>query len=272
MKYLLGVALLALAATSCNTDNEGALYDPIAPNVSFETAKPAQVLTTETSMTVPVRLIRGDKRGTYTANYTAVANVDGIFTDDAGGTVTFADGEAVKVINVKASNMVQGKEYTYTMTLSDAVKQSVDTIVPNKKYQTVVSLFCDYNWIPAGTCQLTDATWYEEPVTGTCKIERGEGSDDYRIVSPLATLYTGLESNPDASHFNFHLNADKSISFPDGIYLNWWGYKMYYDTVEYPSYCFVAQEGNTYAVNFLLLNGTSLYTGGYFEFTWNDRP
>lgn len=249
------------------------MYNPIAPNVMFETAKPAQVLTQEASITVPVRVIRGDKHGSYTANYSVEASEDGIFTDDCNGTVTFADGEAVKIINVTANNMVKGTKYTYTMTMDDAVKVDADTILNNGVYETVVSIMCDYNWLAAGTCDIFDGTWYEGGASAEdVPIQNAEGTNIYRIVSPLAAIYTGLESNPDESNFQFVLNDDKSITVADGIYMNWWGYQMYYDGTNYPTYCNVVQDDTTYALNFLLLNGTSLYTGGYFEFTWNDRP
>ena len=266
-KYLLGFALVAMgvAATSCNTDNEGALYNSPVENVTFETAEPATVTTAESSITVPVRIIRANKHGTYTAHYTAEASDADVFSDDANGTVTFADGEAVKIVNVTASNMVKGKEYTYEMTLSDADVATADPVTDNMNASTTVTIMCDYNWIDAGTCTFIDYTWYTEPVDAEVPLIQAEGTNIYRAVSPLFYLYDGLESGPDKSNFEFTYDG-RTVSISDGIYMNWWGYKMYYASASYPSYCFIEQAGDkTWGFNFLLLNGTSLYTGGYFE-------
>ena len=268
-KYLLGFALLGLALTSCNTDNEGAIYKASDVNVSFENEDLATVTTAENTITVPVRIIRGDKSGAFTATYTTEASEAGIFTDDCNGSVSFADGEAVKVINVTASNMVVGKKYSYKINLSNETLAHADTITKSAVASTKVNIMCDYNWLDAGTATLTDYTWYEEPQSGEVKMLHAEGTNIYRLVSPLKTLYDGLETGPDASNFEFTVDANKDINFPDGIYLNWWGYKMYYDSGNYSGYCFIEREGNLYGINFLLLNGTSLYTGGYFEFTYD---
>ena len=49
-KYILGFALLAgFVLTSCDTKNEGAIYNPPFQNVSFETATPAQVMVKSSS-------------------------------------------------------------------------------------------------------------------------------------------------------------------------------------------------------------------------------
>lgn len=264
---------LAMAGTSCDTENKGAIYDASAVNVSFETPAPALITTENPSATTKVRIIRANKQGAFTAHYTAQASEDGIFTDDANGTISFADGEAVKEITVNAANMEKGVTYTYTMTLDDATMAVADTVTKTANRTVKVSILCDYNWLAAGTCSITDATWYEDPLThDDIPIQHAEGTDIYRIVSPLYYLYNGKEKDPDKSHLQFTLNSDKSITIEDGVHLNWWGYNMYYDTANYGSYCYIEQEDNTYAVNFLLLNGSDLYTGGYFEFTWNGRP
>ena len=69
-KYFFGLALLAAAATSCNSDNEGAIYQSSAANITFEQKEMAQVTTPEESITIPVRVIRGNKAEAATATYT----------------------------------------------------------------------------------------------------------------------------------------------------------------------------------------------------------
>ena len=272
-KYLLGFALVAMgmAATSCDTKNEGAIYQSDVANVTFESAEPNQVLTQDASITVPVRIVRANTSGAYTAHYTLEEdeNSEGIFTDGGNGTANFADGQAVAVVNITANGMEKGNEYTCTLTLSDADLATADENLDNVNESTTISVMCDYNWLNAGVAQVWDGTWYEEGMDGEVPVEQAEGTNIYRLVAPLYYLYVGEEDNPDESNLQFTYNNDGSITIADGIYMNWWGYMMYYDNTTYPGYCYVAQEGDTYMVNFLLLNGTSLYTGGYFEFTWH---
>ena len=117
-KYFLGLAAaLLFGLTSCETKVEGPIYTPMSQNVSFETAKPATVTTSETSVTIPVRVVRATTTGSLTANYTATASDEGIFSDSGNGSVTFADGEGVAIITVNANNLEKGKDYTYTLTL-----------------------------------------------------------------------------------------------------------------------------------------------------------
>ena len=91
----------------------------------------------------------------------------------------------------------------------------------------------------------------------------------YRIVSPLYYTYNGIEANPDTSHFYFNLLDNGTVTVDDGNSLNYWGLMAYFNSISYGDYCFVANYGNTYDVNFLLRKFNSLYVGGRFVFTWN---
>ena len=124
-------------------------------------------------------------------------------------------------------------------------------------------------WVPAGTCSIFDKTWNEggQHAEGV-PIEHLKGTNQYRIVSPLVYLYDGVEDNPDDKDFLFMIDEDGEMTVKDGLYMDWWGSQMYY-TSDFPQYCYVEKDGNTYKVNFLLVKGASLYLGGYFEFTWD---
>ena len=266
-KYILGLALVAgsLALTSCDQENEGAIYEPTVQNITFMTE--AQSTTTaESSVTIPVAVSRAMTNGTYTANVTMTDASEGMNLKSQQ--VTFADGEGMAYAYVELPNMVKGTTYTCTLNLSDADKATKNEDFGEQLTSSTITVVCDYNWVSAGTAEVTDLTWYEDPVTATVPVINGEGSNVYRLVSPLYYLYNGLEAGPDTSDFQFYLNPDGSISVDEGAGLNWWGYRFYY-TSAYPDYCFIAKDGNTYDVNFLLLNGSSLYTGGEFLFTWN---
>ena len=70
-KYIFGLALVAgFVLTSCDKDDEGAIYNPSLQNVSFETAEANQLLTQDASISIPVRLIRSNVSEAYTAHYT----------------------------------------------------------------------------------------------------------------------------------------------------------------------------------------------------------
>ena len=268
-KYILGLALVAgsFALTSCDQENEGAIYEPTVQNIMFMT--PAQSTTTaESSITIPVAISRAMTNGSYTANIEMAAGASqGMKLKSQQ--VTFADGEGMAYAYVEVADMAKGTTYTCTLNLSDADKATKNTEFGEQLASTEVSVLCDYNWVDAGTALVTDLTWYEDPVTGEVPVINAEGTNIYHLVAPLYYLYDGLEDGPDTSDFQFYLNPDGSITIDEGTNLNWWGYKGYYDSVNYGAYCFIDQDGNTYDVNFLLLNGTSLYTGGEFMFTWS---
>ena len=270
-KYFLGLAaVLLFGLTSCETKVEGPTYSPMGQNVSFETAKPSTISTSETSLTIPVRVVRATTAGSYTANYTATASDEGIFSDSGNGTVTFADGEGVAVITVNANNLEKGKDYTYTLTFGAAEAATADTITNSQNLQTVISIHSDYNWVSAGTCLFVDYSFADDN-NGTAKdgiaIRHAEGTNLYEIVNPYGQTY----NDTPADNLPFYLNADYSITIPEGEIASVWGYSIYYDSENYGDYCNVAQSGNIFQVNHLLLAGDKLYVGG-FAFKWNGWP
>jgi len=269
-KYFLGLAaVLLFGLTSCETKVEGTMYTPMSQNVSFETAEPATVTTSETSVTIPVRVVRATTTGSLTANYTATASDEGIFSDSGNGSVTFADGEGVAIITVNANNLEKGKDYTYTLTFGAAEAATADTITNSQNLQTVISIHSDYNWVSAGTCLFVDYTFAEDN-NGTAKdgiaIRHAEGTNLYEIVDPFYALY-----GKSGDNIPFYLNPDNSIKFDEGVIAEFSGYGIYFDTENYPDYCNVQQNGNIFQVSHLLLQGNSLYTGA-FAFQWNGWP
>lgn len=151
-KYIIGLSFMVVGLlTSCNQDNVGAIYTPTSQNVSFESDEPSQVLANSSSVDVPVRITRSLTDGSYTAHYTISGNEDGIFNDANGGQVTFEDGQAVAVINLKAQNMDGGEEYKVTLNLSDADVATADKNLNNSNAKTVISVKCDYVWEDFGT-------------------------------------------------------------------------------------------------------------------------
>lgn len=278
-KYFFGLALLAATATSCNSDNEGAIYQSSAANITFEQKEMAQVTTPEESITIPVRVIRGNKAEAATATYTTQANKDGIFTDDCNGTVNFAPGQSVAIINVTANHMVVGETYKYTITLSDATIALADKNLDNVVPSTSVNIFCDYEWVEAGTCTFIDYTFSEDEENGSkgenVPIIHGKGSNIYRIVAPFTKIddYGDADSQAyfaNVKYIEFTLNEDGSAkAVKTGQPLG--AYKIAY-LDQYPDFCYFLNEGNEFVISFFVQDGTSLYTGGLFEFIWDEWP
>ena len=259
-KILLGLALVAGGVfTSCDTDNVGTKYTVTTPSVSFM-EESTSLTTAESSVEVKVKLVRLGNSGPLTVHYTGSSETAGIFTDLSNGEATFADGSSITEVTVKADNMQKGQEYAYTLKLDEAAVATADTILNNQIAVADITIMCDYNWVSAGTCTFIDFNFSEEgKAYKDVTIENGEGSNIYRIVDAYGK---------GTGYITFTQNADGTIQLAEGKHCTVSGYTIYYDTATYGAYCYVENEGNHYAVNHLLLAGSSLYLG-YFEFEWN---
>lgn len=210
-KILFGLAVLASGLfASCDTDNEGTVYNVYTPNVSFEASK-VENLVSESETEVKVTLTRFGKSGEYTVHYTGVADTDGIFTDENEGTATFANGSSTATITLKAANMEKGESYTYTLTLSDEDIATADTIIGKPSHKIDVVVTCDYTWelFAVGTYSSPDAmegeweqeiyrakevpTLYKLPATGYGYDLQITIQDDGTVIVPFqaAWNYTG---------------------------------------------------------------------------------
>ena len=280
-KIFLGLAVAMMGVlTSCETDVEGITYTPMAQNVSFEVENPSTITTSENSLTILVRVIRSITNGAYTANFTAEASEEGIFSNDGNGSVTFADGQGVAVVNVTASNLAKGVDYTYTLKLSEAEAAAADTITKTQNLTTTVSIHSDYNWVAAGTCTFVDYTFSESDegdAASKVTILHAEGTNLYRIVQPFIAVYGGGSAGftTDTS-IDFLLNADGTITLvydADGIVCSADQYDFVWVEQYVPDYCNITCQGNVFIAEMLgLVNGDGYYTGFGFAFQWNGMP
>ena len=276
-KYFLGLAVVLMGGlSSCNTDVEGVKYTPMNQNVSFETAKPSTVTTAESSLTIPVRIIRSMTNGSYTANFTATASEEGIFTNDANGTVTFAEGQGVAIINVKADNLAKGKDYTYTLTLSEKDVATTDTITKSQNISTVITIHSDYNWVSAGSCTFVDYTFSENGSAAKgVAIQHAEGTNLYRIVKPWATIYKGGSDTGIQFTYNNSDNTIKLVYDENGYvatYQSGGNTDIFVWLEQYEgTYCIVKCSENVYECEMLgMENGEGYYTGFAFAFQWTE--
>lgn len=274
-KILLGLAVAMLGVmTSCNTDVEGVTYSPMGQNVSFETSAPSTVTTSETSIVIPVRIVRSVVANEYTANFTTKASEEGIFTNDANGAVKFEAGQGVAIINVKADNLAKGVDYTYTLKLSEAEVAGRDTITNTQNDSIVIKIHSDYNWLSGGSCTFVDYTFSENgQAAKDVPIQHAEGTNLYRIVQPFIAVYgkggngfttdTGIQFTLNNDYtINLVANGDDIVCSADQYDFCW--VKKYEGT-----YCVLQCSGNVYQASMLGLdNGEGYYTGFSFAFQW----
>ena len=189
-KYIFGLALMAgFFLTSCDTDNEGAIYNPSWQNISFEKANANQLLTQDATLSIPVRLIRSNVSETYTAHYSLTSEQEGIFTDNGGGQVTFEKGKNDAIVTLTANNMQKGTLYEATLTLSDADKAQADTITNGAITATKISVMCDWNWILQGTGHYSSPEWWEDDFDREIVLAEGSSPKLYRIIGLFADGY-----------------------------------------------------------------------------------
>lgn len=159
-KYILGLATIVLGGLySCNTDVESTIYNSNLEHVSFDaTSATIAVSVNETSATIPVTINRGVVANASTITFTAEASEEGIFSNDANGSVTFEPGQNKVTFNVTAKNLEKDQSYTYTLKLSDAAIMTADTITKvkqNKVFTIKVSRAGDWTewakWNSTGT-------------------------------------------------------------------------------------------------------------------------
>lgn len=242
---------------------------PAGQHISFESA--SQKFTSQSdygyfNVTLTRRVANGDYRATVSME-DAPENMH-LYNN----AVVFKDGELTAQLEIYCEDIEIFGSYSCVLRLSDA---DIATAIPGQPQNTstVVTIngLLGDGWNDAGTCTFTDYTWEDGYSATNVPILKQEGTNKYCIVSPLSHVYPDSYSNSqsvDANWF-FYLNDDgSSISPEEGMSLNYWGYRAYYDGT-YPDYCYVTQDGNTYDVHFLLTNSGNLYQGGRFVFTWN---
>lgn len=276
---LLAIAFVSmLALASCNTDQEGPVYTPMSENISLS-QKTQSLTTEETTIDVPVRFVRSDTKNEYTAHYTLDTKATENFSDPNNGQVTFKAGEGVAVVTLKVQNMQKGTTYSATLKLSDEDAAKVDTITNTALLSSTISVMCDYEWEDAGTVEFTDQTFSEEPATARVKILHAVTSEFnlYKLVAPYTAVYGPAdEDGIGEADIKFYLDENYNAKdlekagildlIPDS------GYKMYWDTENYPDYNYFANKGNVFEVSYILTDGENLYPGGYFSFTWDKWP
>ncbi len=90
-----------------------------------------------------------------------------------------------------------------------------------------------------------------------------KNTDEYYLYEPFYDLYA-VDGN-----WHFTLNSDGSIAPVEGDWgVDISGYRYLYDSANYPSYCYVEQNGSISTVHFLVEFNGELYQGGPLEIAW----
>lgn len=256
---------------SCNTDNEGAIFTPILPEVSFSIAEQSKTIPLEESaVDMNIRVVRSNTSDTYTVNYAVVISDETNFSDESNGSVTFSKGEGIAFIKLKGENLEIGKTYTIDLALSDENKKDMsDRGIPT----TTITVMRDYNWIAAGLVLYSEVDFGIGDVE--IPIERAEGFNIYRLPDLYYNLTEGEDDTVNAGcHLQFTLDDDyNAVTInPVATFIDLGlGYYLYYNPEEYPEYCSFTNEGNKYTLNYLLSEDKSnLIPGCTGSFVWKE--
>lgn len=269
-----------MSMTSCDKENEGAIYNSAFNNVTWEQDE-VSTTTAETNLTMPVMITRNHKDGALTVDYTVESSDPEVLSDDCNGKVTFADGSGSAVVNVKATNMEKGETYTYKMKLADDVVADVDTNFNNVNQEVTITIVSDYTWLAAGTCEFVDVNLFGDNVASEDAIPVFNAKENpvlYKIPNPWPLVYTApddVKYFAESSDIKFTLNADYSAGEMMCHGNDVGAYWIYYNpaNASLGENCWFANDGNVFTCSYVLAQGSSVvYYPAYFQFTWDGWP
>ena len=213
MKYLHKISLLlSIFAVglfaSCDTDNEGAIYEPATPGAKFQVEEAEVVLlpsdagtstflfrnNTETDLTVSLNsalYLGTDKDG----NEVLDALPEGISVPSS---VTFAKGEGKVAVPINVGDVTLGA--TYTVKIALANESDATEIAPVNS--TLVSITKDYVWKAAGTLHIA-SEWMGD-----------EWDDVLQVAEGTETLYRAYQVYIKGYSLKFWIKGDKAIVEP----------------------------------------------------------
>ena len=177
-KVFFGLTIVAAALfSSCNKDNEGAIYSNQSnAGVSFTASILSAVEVPASNPVFDVEIVRGNTAGAVTGSLSAslVANK----VELSGVTVSnysFADGENSTTVSVNISPLEVGVAGTLTLTIADA-----DASIGGVKSATI-KVSKAYEWKSLGKGYFLDNFFGMESEP---EILKAEGFDRYRVIEP----------------------------------------------------------------------------------------
>jgi hypothetical protein len=177
-KVLFGLTVVAAALfSSCNKDNEGAVYSNQGnAGLSFTASTLAAVEVPASNPVFDVEIVRGNVVGAATGNLTATlkagdAEVSGVTVSG----YSFADGQNSTTVSVNISPLEVGVAGSLTLTIADA-----DASIGGVK-STTMKVSKAYEWKSLGKGYFQDNFFGMESEP---EILKAEGFDRYRVIEP----------------------------------------------------------------------------------------
>lgn len=268
--FALGALILSsLALVSCGSDDDS--YTPGGVDDGLYLYVPSNSITftptDKQTFTIQIGRTAAEKAKAATVSLTGDNDA---FTYPS--TVSFTAGQENATVEV-TSNIPAGQSETITFALpkESATVYGLDSLT--------ITVVCDYNWEAAGSGTFTDNTFTS--ASATVKVLHAEGTDIYRLVNPFVAVSKAggdFGGTPNDQSIDFTMDKTGKVGFEDGVYDLVPGtengvYQMYYNSAKYSNYCNFTNDEGMLIWNFLLLQGTKLYTGGNLTFEWTtDYP
>lgn len=176
---------MATLLTSCNQDNEGAIYNMgnDNSNLSFTATTIAAVEVPASSPEFTVEIVRGNVEAAVTGSVIAVGKVGGVELE--GITVTdysFAAGENTATVTVNVAPLEIGQELTLTLSIANE-----DNVAVGGSQSTTMKVTKAYEWVSLGTGYFLDNFFGMESEP---EILKAEGFDRYRVMAPCEAYRT----------------------------------------------------------------------------------
>lgn len=257
--FTVGALLLsALAFTACSDDDDWSGPGEASEGAYLYSSATRFAKTSDQEQKITISIGRTDSTQAGTVSLTGDNSKFAV-----PASVNFQAGQAKQDIDIPFT-IPAGETDTLNIAIADSAAASQYGF---RKLTLVVSV--DYNWESAGSGTFTDNTFFTNAQV-TVEIQHAAGEKIYRIMAPYNTLSDQYFTSTE--NIQFTLNDDGTVGFDDGIYdiFGYGGYEMYFNSARYGSYCNVTNNDGVITWNFLLLSGTSLYTGGNFSFEWVD--
>jgi hypothetical protein len=177
-KVLFGLTVVAAALfSSCNKDNEGAVYSNQGnAGLSFTASTLAAVEVPASNPVFDVEIVRGNVVGAATGNLTATLKAGN--AEVSGVTVSgysFADGQNSTTVSVNISPLEVGVAGSLTLTIADA-----DASIGGVK-STTMKVSKAYEWESLGNGEFYDNFF---GMTSQPEIRKAKGFDRYRVMEP----------------------------------------------------------------------------------------
>ena len=164
--------------TSCNKDNEGAIYNSDNGAVSFTSTNLGSVTVLPNEPTFEVEIVRGNTSNDLSGKITSEALVgktplEGVTVSD----YSFKAGENKTTVKVDVTTLAIGDVLTVNLKIDDS------QVSIGGNASTTIKVNKAYNWISLGTGTFTDNFCIGD-IAYNVEIQKAEGFDRWRVIAP----------------------------------------------------------------------------------------